>query len=373
MAGLRSLALFALSSGFATLSAAQASGSGSTTRYWDCCKGSCAWPGKADVSSPINTCDANDNILEDANAASGCDGGEAYMCSDQSPWAVSEDLAYGFAAVSIPGGDESFWCCACYELTFTTTSIAGKKMIVQATNTGGDLDGGQFDLAIPGGGVGIFNGCTDQWGAPADGWGERYGGLTTDTCSSLASPLQPGCNFRFGDFFENADNPDVEYRQVTCPKALTDKSGCIRAGETPTESEDAEANPSPSNDEASVETTAAAEIPSSTEVAPVEPSAPAETPSAESPPVESTPAAEPSTTEAAPVESTEPADVPPTDETPAETTEAASSASSYAPVYGTGSSPAVPVGTGNAPPAEYPPNNENAGECEVQYVYEDEI
>lgn len=38
-------------------------------------------------------------------------------------------------------------------LTFTSTSIAGKKMIVQATNTGGDLSEGQFDLAIPGGGV----------------------------------------------------------------------------------------------------------------------------------------------------------------------------------------------------------------------------
>jgi hypothetical protein len=71
-------------------------------------------------------------------------------------------------------------------LTFTSTSIAGKKMIVQATNTGGDLAQGQFDLAIPGGGVGIcrsnkiyyqmenllivlylVNGCTDEWGAPS--------------------------------------------------------------------------------------------------------------------------------------------------------------------------------------------------------------
>lgn len=110
MSSLKNLALLALSTGFASLTAAQASGSGSTTRYWDCCKGSCAWPGKADVSSPINTCDTDDNILEDPNSTSGCEGGGAYMCSDQSPWAVSEDLAYGFAAVSIPGGDESSWC-----------------------------------------------------------------------------------------------------------------------------------------------------------------------------------------------------------------------------------------------------------------------
>jgi hypothetical protein len=67
------------------------------------------------------------------------------MCSDQSPWAVSDSLAYGFAAVSIPNESESDWCCACYELTFTSTSIAGKKMIVQATNTGGDLAQGQFE------------------------------------------------------------------------------------------------------------------------------------------------------------------------------------------------------------------------------------
>lgn len=55
------------------------------------------------------------------------------MCSDQSPFAVTDDLAYGYAAVNIAGGSEASWCCACYELTFTSTVLAGKKMIVQAT------------------------------------------------------------------------------------------------------------------------------------------------------------------------------------------------------------------------------------------------
>jgi hypothetical protein len=126
------------------------------------------------------------------------------MCSDQSPFVVSEDLAYGFAAVST-GLSESDTCCSCYQLTFTSTSIAGKKMIVQATNTGGDVGEGQFDLAIPGGGVGLFNACSAQWGAPASGWGAQYGGLSSDTCSELPSALQPGCKFRFGDWFEGAD------------------------------------------------------------------------------------------------------------------------------------------------------------------------
>lgn len=59
----------------------------------------------------------------------------------------------GFAAVSASGSPP---CCQCYELTFTSTSLAtsGKKMIVQATNTGGDVSATQFDIAMPGGGFG---------------------------------------------------------------------------------------------------------------------------------------------------------------------------------------------------------------------------
>ena len=84
------------------------------------------------------------------------------MCNDNQPWAVNDDLAYGFAAASVAGKDESGWCCGCYELTFTSAGIEGKKMVVQVTNTGGDLGSNHFDLQIPGGGVGIFNGCETQ-------------------------------------------------------------------------------------------------------------------------------------------------------------------------------------------------------------------
>ncbi|CAD6446395.1 d89ecf3c-88e0-40ef-93fe-ec863e1b6826 [Sclerotinia trifoliorum] len=216
---------------------AQASGSGTTTRYWDCCKPSCAWSGKATLASgsgPVGTCDIHDSPLSDptANAVSGCDGGSSYMCSDQSPWAVTDDLAYGYAAVNIAGGSESSWCCACYELTFTSTALAGKKMIVQATNTGGDLGSNQFDLAIPGGGVGIFNGCTKEFGAPSSGWGAQYGGVSSaSACSSFPAALQAGCNFRFG-WFEGADNPTVNFKQVECPAALTKSTGCKRADDS---------------------------------------------------------------------------------------------------------------------------------------------
>jgi len=133
---------------------AQSSGSGTTTRYWDCCKASCGWPQKASLASgsnPVTSCDAQNNPLTNYNAQSACNNanpGQSYMCTDQTPWAVSDTLAYGFAATTIAGGTEASWCCACYELTFTSTAISGKQMIVQATNTGGDLGSNQFDLAV---------------------------------------------------------------------------------------------------------------------------------------------------------------------------------------------------------------------------------
>jgi hypothetical protein len=67
---------------------AGASGTGTTTRYWDYCKPSCAWSGKADLlsgSGPVTSDDISDNSFTDVNAQSGCNGGSAYMCSDQFP------------------------------------------------------------------------------------------------------------------------------------------------------------------------------------------------------------------------------------------------------------------------------------------------
>ncbi|KAE8440767.1 hypothetical protein EG329_006602 [Mollisiaceae sp. DMI_Dod_QoI] len=211
---------------------------GKTTRYWDCCKASCAWTKKISLASganPVASCDKNDNKLSNYDAKSGCNGGgPAYMCSSQAPWAVSDSLAYGYAAATIAGGSESSWCCGCYELTFTSGAVSGKKMVVQVTNTGGDLGSNQFDLAIPGGGFGIFNGCTAEWGTPSTGWGKQYGGVDSrSSCDAFPAALKQGCYFRF-DWFQGADNPAMTFKQVTCPAALTSKSGCVRQGESPT-------------------------------------------------------------------------------------------------------------------------------------------
>ncbi|KAM0550828.1 hypothetical protein ACHAPJ_008691 [Fusarium lateritium] len=221
---MRSFTLLALAG---PLAVSAASGSGHSTRYWDCCKPSCSWSGKASVNAPAVTCDKNDNPISDVNAKNGCEGGgSAYACTNYSPWAVNDNLAYGFAATKLAGGSEASWCCGCYELTFTTGPVKGKKMVVQSTNTGGDLGENHFDLQMPGGGVGIFDGCTSEFGKGLGG--AQYGGISSRSeCDSFPELLKDGCHWRF-DWFQNADNPDFTFEQVQCPKALTDISGCKR-------------------------------------------------------------------------------------------------------------------------------------------------
>jgi len=200
---------------------------GVTTRYWDCCKASCGWTGKASVSNPVQTCAADGVTPVGVDTQSGCNGGSAYMCLNQQPWNVSATLSYGFAAAHISGQQESDWCCACYSMMFTSGPVAGKQLIVQVTNTGGDLGNNHFDLEIPGGGVGIFDGCSTQFPGPYS-WGDRYGGVKArEDCFKIPAELQPGCLWRF-DWFQGADNPTMRFEQVACPSVLTDKSQCVR-------------------------------------------------------------------------------------------------------------------------------------------------
>jgi len=205
---------------------------GKTTRYWDCCKVSCGWNGKGPFSSPVQSCQKNGRDAVDVNAQSGCGGGPSYACNSNQPWAVDGNLAYGFAAAHLTGKSERDWCCACYELKFTNGAANGKTLVVQVTNSGGDLGENHFDLMIPGGGVGIFTaGCSSQWGAAQNGWGAQYGGVGSKSeCSQLPGDLQAGCNWRF-DWFLNADNPAMNFHRVKCPAELTQKSNCRRSDE----------------------------------------------------------------------------------------------------------------------------------------------
>ena len=145
-----SLELFALLAQGAFLNY---TGEAITTRYWDCCKPSCGWNGKADFSSPVESCTADDKPT-DAAAGTGCNGGTAYSCSDQQPWAINDTVAYGFAGAFIEpalthGGIEDAWCCACYQLNFTSDPLIGKTMIIQASNTAYDVTAtNRFSLAV---------------------------------------------------------------------------------------------------------------------------------------------------------------------------------------------------------------------------------
>ena len=216
------------------------SGSGYATRYWDSCKPHCAWEGKG---GPVaRTCQRDGTTRAGSGESSVCDGGNAGTCFDQTPIIINNDYAYAFAAT--PGGGND--CGKCYMLTFKGTgadatntptddahrSIKGKKLIVMSNNIGYDVNHGQFDLMIPGGGPGAFNGC-QQMGISCAG--AQYGGFLT-TCNYKKDCLINMCNQEYGNkpslkegclFLANwmnaANNPEVDYVEVECPSELTSK------------------------------------------------------------------------------------------------------------------------------------------------------
>jgi hypothetical protein len=86
------------------------------------------------------------------------------------------------------------------------------------------LQEAQFDIAIPGGGLGMFDGCTPQFGS--FNGGERYGGVKSkDECSKLPKEMHKACNFRF-KFYGSVDPSKARYKEVDCPSEITAKTGC---------------------------------------------------------------------------------------------------------------------------------------------------
>ncbi|MBN1656625.1 MAG: hypothetical protein JXA30_22830 [Deltaproteobacteria bacterium] len=215
---------------------------GWASRYWDCCKPACGWKGNVANGNPMSSCDLQGQSLGgNYDARNACEfGGTAYMCWNFSPWAVSDSLSYGYVAAS----GNNYVCGRCYQLQFTGSghsgrnagaeSLNGKTMIVQVINNGG-VARDQFDLLIPGGGVGAFNACSTQWGA--FDLGAQYGGFLTacngdrncvqQRCQSTFAnkpDLMAGCDW-FLNWFNLADNPNLMFKQIACPSAITAKSG----------------------------------------------------------------------------------------------------------------------------------------------------
>lgn len=226
---------------------------GWTSRYWDCCKQSCGWSGKGG-NSPVKSCDANGANVVSQDDASACDnGGTSTTCNSYSPWAYSDEVALGFVATHAGDGET---CGTCYHIEFTGSShnggndpgsqaLAGKTMIVMATNIGGDVSGdGQLDLLVPGGGTGAMYGCDVAWGVPESGreatLGPNYGGFRAacgggdhnaiKTCvankcqevfgSRGLTDMYEGCMW-YATWFEAADNPNFKVEPIECPSELT--------------------------------------------------------------------------------------------------------------------------------------------------------
>ncbi|KAJ8967912.1 hypothetical protein NQ317_018833 [Molorchus minor] len=205
-------------------------GVGFATRMWDCCKPACSWASIAKVDPPVEACEADGVTRADPLGSTGCDeGGTTFICTDQHSWVVNSTFALGYSGASFieGGGSDSSMCCACFLLEYTGTQ--GKKFVVQVINEGSDYSQNQFDLVFPGGGVGLMDtGCTRQWGAPVGGWGEQYGGVTSEEeCSELPTQLQEYCHFRW-QFLEDVSNENLKFTQVTCPAELTEHTGCVR-------------------------------------------------------------------------------------------------------------------------------------------------
>jgi hypothetical protein len=169
-----------------------------------------------------------------SNNQSACSGGGSFACYDGAPRAVSTCLSYGNIAKANPN------CGQCYRIEFTgegqysktdpgSMLIKGKQMIVKVTNTGGDVANNQFDMMIPGGGVGKFDACSRQWGTKD--LGAQYGGFLTNCtgghdakkecvrkeCMKIpAGKARDGCIW-FVDWLQVADNPKFNSTQTNCP------------------------------------------------------------------------------------------------------------------------------------------------------------
>lgn len=267
-------------------------GTGWSSRYWDGCKPHCSWPENvsttlssitsADLSTisdsyetayseagtTAKNCNINDyeiptfTLSPDASqywlgikgVSNACDSGTdwAFVCTDMAPVEVNDTLSYGFVA----GPSATTSCGKCFHLQFdggnhandikaTHKALAGKHMVVMTSNIGNDVEDGQFDLMVPGGGVGIYDAISSQTGATD--LGVQYGGFLSacqttkglgydasvseyqsclyDYCEAAFSNfpnLLSGCLW-FADWYMAADNPTYVWEEVECPQYLVDK------------------------------------------------------------------------------------------------------------------------------------------------------
>ena len=252
---------------------------GWSSRYWDACKPHCSWLSSVDTTSEetyqagmtvARNCNIHDVEVpaftlghavqqywmgyEGTNSA--CvnnNAGGTYTCTDMAPIQVNENLSYGYVAGS--GGLYKYGCGKCYHLQYnggnhandvkaTHKALKGKHVVVMVSNIGYDVEDGQFDLMVPGGGVGAFNALSAQIGVPPSGLGANGGGFLSECQTTLGwdntveayqecvlkkcdevfkdwPNLLRGCRW-YAEWFMAADNPTFNWEEVECPQYLVD-------------------------------------------------------------------------------------------------------------------------------------------------------
>jgi len=270
---------------------------GWNTRYWDACKPHCSWLRESENDKTRADNSSDETYLADLATARNCNihdvevptftlgnvsrawlgyegtrsacGEEkekgVFTCTDMAPIAVNDNLAYAYVA-----GTADSKCGKCYHLQYdghfkdefemnppkaTHKALKGKHLVVMASNIGMDVAGGnpdlpagQFDLMVPGGGVGAFDALSVQVNGANVNWGAGFGGFLTecqkgDNCGTEGSlecyqtcvkdmceaafgnaglpNLLRGCNW-FADWYMAADNPTYYIEEVECPQYLID-------------------------------------------------------------------------------------------------------------------------------------------------------
>ena len=271
---------------YKNLLAAGSTQKGWNSRYWDSCKPHCSWMDNVDTSSQdayaaagytARNCNIHDVEIPTFTLSKGLErywwgmegvpsscvigAGGSFTCTDMAPIKVNDTLSYGFVA-----GPSNQGCGKCYHLQYdgstnnkgndgpdvkeTHIALKGKHMIVMASNIGHDVDPNstQFDLLVPGGGVGIFNALSTQIGKSPEELGSNDGGVLSycmqklgywqvtkeqyqecviEKCdvvfdSTTWPHLNRGCKW-LATFFEAADNPSFVWEEVECPQYLVDK------------------------------------------------------------------------------------------------------------------------------------------------------
>ena len=222
---------------------------GWNTRYWDACKPHCSWLRE----------NANDVTRADtsSDAAYIADYGTARNCNIRDvevPTFTLGDVSkswFGYNGTRSACGDNEMENNPPRE---THKALKGKHMIVMASNIGNDVAGGnanlpagQFDLMVPGGGVGAFDALTVQVNKGRDfNWGAGFGGFLTEcqnklgydaTLAAYQTCIKDMCDAAFGDaglpnllrgchwfadWYKAADNPTYYIEEVECPQYLID-------------------------------------------------------------------------------------------------------------------------------------------------------